>query len=146
MPIAGYTTTVQVTTTLEKITKMLAKAGARRIQTEYSAQGEPSGVIFSIETQWGPRDIALPINTEGVLKTLARDKVEKRYQNQAQANRIAWRIAHDWLRAQLAIIDAGMVTMTEVMFPYLVLGYDDQAQRPITTYQKYTENQRSITA
>lgn len=144
MAIAGYTTQVQVSTTLEKITKMLAKTGVKRIQTDYNGTGEPSGLQFTIDTPWGPRDFALPVNAEGVQRTLVRDKVERRYQTAEQANRVAWRIAHDWLRAQLAIIDAGMTTLPEVFFPYLIGGWDDSSQRPITMYQRYATTQKEI--
>lgn len=81
-----------------------------------------------------------------MLETLKRDRVEKRYLTLEQANRVAWRIAHDWLRAQLAIIDAGMVTLPEVMFPYLIGGWDYHAGAPITMYQRYATTQKEITS
>ena len=146
MPIDGYTTSVAAASTLDKVTKLLAAAKVRRIQTTYSDKGEADGLIFQMDTPWGPRDFSLPINAEGVRQTLIRDRVEKRYKTIEHANRVAWRIAHKWLQAQLAIIDAGMVTMHEVMFPYLILGYDDQAQRPITTYSHYTNTQKELTS
>jgi hypothetical protein len=145
MPIAGYTTTVQVSGTLDKITKMLTKAKVRGIQTEYGDHGDPTALVFRLDTPWGERQYALPINAEGVRQTLIRDRVEKRYQTIEQANRVAWRIAHDWLRAQLAIIDAGMVTLPEVMFPYLILGADDK-NRPVTAFQRYADTQKEISA
>ncbi len=32
---------------------------------------------------------------------------------------MAWRIIKDWVEAQTAIIQAGMVTLTQVFLPYL---------------------------
>ncbi|AWN07806.1 hypothetical protein HOT31_gp136 [Microbacterium phage Hendrix] len=142
MPIANYTTTMTVNASVEKITKMLIKAGVRAIQTEYGPQGNARGLTFSMDTEWGERQFSLPVRVEGVLEALKRQKVEPRYQKFAHAERVAWRIAHDWLRAQLAIIDAGMTTTAEVFFPYLVLGYDQAT--PITAYKQYTTTQREI--
>jgi hypothetical protein len=35
-----------------------------------------------------------------------------------QAARIAWRIVKDWLEAQLAMIEAGLVDLQQVFLPY----------------------------
>jgi len=142
MPIAGHTTEVTVTRSLEQITKLLAKAKVRAIQTTYNVNGEPDGLTFAIGTEWGERTYALPIRASGVRATLRRDNVAPRYQTAEHANRVAWRIAHDWLRAQLALIDAGMVTLPEVLFPYLVLDYDDT--EPITAFQQYAGRQAQL--
>ena len=38
-----------------------------------------------------------------------------------RAERVAWRVIKDWLEAQLALIDAQMATLDQVMLPYLVI-------------------------
>lgn len=144
MPIDGYTTTVKVSKTLDAVMSLLAKYKVRAVQTLYNEAGEPEGLSFTLHTRWGPRDFVLPINAAGVLETLKRDRAEKRFQTLEQANRVAWRIALKWLQAQLAIIDAGMATLDEVFFPYLVIGVE--GDRPITAYSRYASTQKVIEA
>jgi len=57
---------------------------------------------------------------------------------------VAWRVALKWLEAQLALIDAGGATLSEVFFPYLVTGWDDQSNTPITAYERYVTTQKEI--
>ncbi len=45
-------------------------------------------------------------------------KVPKPLKTKEQAARVAWRIIKDWVEAQIAIIDAGMATVTQVFLPY----------------------------
>ncbi|QGZ16781.1 hypothetical protein PBI_DEWDROP_134 [Microbacterium phage Dewdrop] len=143
MPIANYTTTVTVSKSVEAVTKMLVKFGVRAIQTEFGPKGNANGLTFVLELDGREVSYALPVRVEGVREALVRQRVEPRYQKIEHAERVAWKIAHDWLRAQLALIDAGMTTTSEVFFPYLVLGYE--SGRPVTAFQQYTKN-RSITS
>lgn len=144
MPIAGATTEVTVNRSIEAVTKLLLKAKVTAIQTVYGEDGVAEGMQFSIKTAFGERQYALPIRVEGVRATLIRDKVAPRYRTQEHAARVAWRIAHDWLRAQLALIDAQMTSTEEVFFPYMVTGYVDGG-RPVTAYRQYLDTQKGIT-
>lgn len=144
MPIDGYTTTISSVKTASDIQNLLAKAKVRSTHTEYGSDGQPSGMSFSIMTEWGLRDFSLPIRWEGVLQTLRRDRVEKRFLTEEHARKVAWRIALKWLQAQLALIDAGMVTLPEVFFPYLIGGWDDHLNEPVTMYKKYASTQKEI--
>lgn len=139
-PIAGYTTEVTVAASVRKVTDMLAKAGANTITSELNERGLITGMSFGIKTEFGWIPFRLPIRVDGVQATLKRDKVPPRYQTQEHAARVAWRIAHDWLRAQLALIDAGMTTLPEVMFPYAIVGNDQ------TAFEHYVTQQRAIEA
>lgn len=90
------------------------------VSTRYDA-GRPVAIAFSIDTEFGPRNFDLPVNTEGVFKAMQRDRsVPPRYTNRAQAERVAWRILKDWVEAQLALIEAGMSKLDEVMLPYMM--------------------------
>ena len=40
----------------------------------------------------------------------------------AQAERCAWRNVMAWVKAQLALVEIGMVTVTEVFLPYMLVG------------------------
>lgn len=119
MAIKNYRSEVDAYTSLGEIQGALAKHGARQIMVEYDDSGDPSGVAFSIETPMGRRGFMLPANIDGVMAVFKQQKVTA---NKAQAMRTGWRNIRDWVLAQMAIIEAGMVSMEEVFFPYLTDG------------------------
>lgn len=55
-----------------------------------------------------------------------------------QAERVAWRVAREWLLAQLAIIEAQMATLDQVMLPYL------QVDGQKTLYAAYREREDTL--
>jgi hypothetical protein len=122
MPILNYTTTIAADKTLGEIQTILARHDASSILIEY-ANRQPVAVSFLAPTNHGPRGFRLPANVDAVAEVLERQaragQVPKRFANREQAARVAWRIVKDWLEAQMAIIEAGMVTLDEVMLPYL---------------------------
>ena len=119
MPILNYSTSIAALKTAGEVQAKLAKHGASSVSTVY-VEGQPVGIAFTIETQYGPRDFQLPANAAGVEASLKRQRVDRRFQGAEQAQRVAWRILKDWVEAQLAIIEAGMVTIDEVMLPYMI--------------------------
>lgn len=121
MPIMNYTTEIAVEKTAGQIIKALSRRGVSRVSTLFDDEGAASGLAFTMKTDYGMRDFELPINVEGVLAAMKRDpKVSKSRQTSAQAARVAWRIAQDWLEAQAALIDAELATLDQVMLPYMV--------------------------
>jgi hypothetical protein len=138
MALLNYTTTVPVTTTISHVQRLLVSAGANQILTEFGAKGEPTGIAFSIVTPAGPRHFALPINAEAVYAVLRRERVPPRYRTIEHANRVAWRILKDWVEAQLAILKTEMVTLDQVMLPYM-RGDDGR-----TVYQMYVDQQFAL--
>lgn len=119
MAIKNYTTEVDAYKSLGEIQGALAKHGARQIMVEYDDAGDPSGVAFTIETSVGRSGFMLPANIDGVAAVFQRQKVRA---NREQAIRTGWRNIRDWVLAQMAIVEAGMVSMEEVFFPYLTDG------------------------
>lgn len=119
MPLLNYTTSVAVGRTVGEITKRLVKAGARGIAQEFDSTGRLVGLEFAI--QFGPEMLryALPCRVDAVAEVLTKQRVEKRYLTREHAERVAWRILGDWVAAQLAIIETGMVTVQQVMLPYM---------------------------
>jgi hypothetical protein len=138
MPIAGYSTTVDAAKTAAEVSAMLAKRGASRIMTEYGDGGRATGLSFEIRAEYGVRGFELPIRAQGVLETLKRDRAEKRYLTIEQAEKVAWRLVRDWLRAQLALIDAGSVSLDEVFFPWMIAGERG------TMHEIYVSQQKAI--
>lgn len=125
MAILNYTTTISVDKTLAEIQRILAANGAKSIQIDYEGS-LPTSVAFFADTSLGERAFVLPANIDGVWKTLIaqqkRGRVPARFATKEQANRVAWRIIKDWIAAQMAIIQAGIVTLDQVMLPYMQVG------------------------
>lgn len=138
MPLLNYTTSVPVARTLSQIHGLLVEAGARQIMTDYDATARPVGISFATETVHGPRQFRLPVNALRVKQVLKREKVQPRFQTEDQAERVAWRIVKDWVEAQLAIIRTEMVTLDEVMLPYM-RGDDSR-----TIYELYRDQQLTL--
>lgn len=141
MPLLNYTTTVSTTRSIGQVQGMLVEAGARRIMTTYDDVGRVLGIAFTIETVHGERSFLLPVNADRVEAVLSRQKVPPRYCNPEQAERVAWRIVKDWLEAQLAIIRTEMVTLDQVMLPYMAA---DPSGR--TIWQLYVDRQLALPA
>lgn len=139
MPILNYTTTIAVDKSVGEVGKILAKNGVASVSTSYNEKGQAAGLSFALRTPHGERLFALPVDIGGVLAVLRNDRtVATRYSNLEQAERIAWRIAKDWLEAQLALIAAGMATLDQVMLPYLVTPNGN------TVYDNYKANESSL--
>lgn len=143
MPLLNYTTEVPASRTVSQVNELLVKAGAREILATYSDDGRPVGVAFALPTSFGVRRFVLPVNVLAVEQVMRRhgSGVPPRYQNHAQAERVAWRILKDWLEAQLAIIATEQVAADQVLLPYLVV--DDGGR---TLYAAYREQQLALEA
>lgn len=137
MPILNYTTTVAAAKTVSQVQTLLAKHGAGTIAVRYE-DGRAAGVTFDLETPHGRRAFTLPVDVEAIYQVLVKQRVQPKYRSLDQAERIAWRIAKDWLEAQLAIIESQMVSLTQVMLPYL---HVDGAK---TLYQAYEERESAL--
>lgn len=120
--ILNYTTTIAPEKTAGECFGMLARHGAAKVLIMFDASKEPAGLAFEIATPSGLRQYTLPINAEGVMAALKAGhragNVANRYVNAEQATRTAWRVLKDWLESQLALIEAGMSALDEVMLPW----------------------------
>lgn len=119
MALLNYTTSVPASRTIGQVQGLLVEAGARRIMTEYDDVGRATGIAFTVVTAHGERSFLVPVNADRVEAVLKRQRVQPRYQRPEHAERVAWRIVKDWLEAQLAIIRTEMVTLDQVMLPYM---------------------------
>lgn len=119
MPIANYSTTVSVDRTLMEIQRMLTRAGAVSVRVDYTGV-DPIALAFLLPV--GETEVAfrLPIKPDGVAAALQRDSVPASKRTPEHVRRVAWRTVRDWLRAQLALIEAEQATLAEAMLPYAV--------------------------
>lgn len=118
--LLNYTTEIEALRTAGEIMGLLAAKGATAIGIEYS-NAEPIGLSFKIPVQRTEISFRLPCNYEGALRALKRC-AQPRYQTDAQAKRVAWRIVKDWVEAQLAIVECEQAEMAEVFLPYAILA------------------------
>lgn len=133
LSIHRYTTTVSVGRTIAEITEMLSDAHASAILTEL-ANGRPTAISFRVQTTFGLMTFRLPGQIEAVYNILARSRgIQPRFRTKEQAERVAWRIIRDWLEAQLAMIQAGLVVIEQVFLPYA------QSDDGSTLYEKLKE-------
>ena len=144
MPLLNYTTTVDAAKTVGEIQRHLARRGARGVMVEYDAARRPSAVAFVVATAFGDRTFRLPANLAAVHKTLRMQAtgrhIPPRLATEEQAARVGWRIVKDWVEAQMAIVESGMVTMDEVFLPYMLDGKDR------TFYQVVRDQQLALPA
>jgi hypothetical protein len=118
----NYTTTIAAEKTAAEIGTILAKGGAASVSTMFDA-GKPVGIGFSLRTPHGDRHFELPVNVEGVQRALKADRrTSQRQRERDQAERTAWRVTKDWIAAQVALVEAQMASLDEVMLPYLLAG------------------------
>ena len=91
---------------------------------EFGSDGQPIDLKWRVDSTHGPLAFALPINAEAVFKVLTVQRVLKTNAQgrKEQANRTAWRIVKEWVAAQMALIETGMVDMEEVFLPYMLTG------------------------
>ena len=78
-----------------------------------------SALSFRIRTEFGVLTFLLPANIERVYRVIVRDKrIPPSLRTKEQPARVAWPIVKDWLEAQLATIEAGLVDLEQVFLPY----------------------------
>jgi hypothetical protein len=145
MPPLNYTTSVPAARTIGEMQTLLARAGADAVAVRYDGKGGAVGLTFTLPgpSRNGTRAFSLPVDVAAVHKLLLTREAEGAFRasrkgrgsfsSPEHAQRVAWRVAKDWLEAQLAIIEAQMATLEQVMFPYMHDG-------EITLYQRYLEN------
>ena len=120
MPILNYTTKITPIKTIGEITQTLVGAGANKIIVDYE-NAQPVSLNFQLQHKGQNIFFALPANYKGVLNVLKTQKgVTKSLQNEEQAIRVAWRILKTWVDAQVAIIEAELVTPAQVFLPYAI--------------------------
>lgn len=136
MPTLNYTTQVAAGKTIGEIQALLAKHGAAAVATRYD-DGRAVGVSFELVTPHGARHFTLPVDVPAMLRLLQRQRISPRYRSPEHAERVAWRVVKDWLAAQLALVEASMATLDQVMLPYLHVDGDK------TLYQAYADRERA---
>ena len=128
--VVNYSTKVAVATTVAEMQERLVSAGASHIGTSYD-DGVAVALTFMLRTAHGERHFTVPVNIEkmqrliraqwdaGRIKSGGMSKAERL--GREHAARVAWRVMKDWLAATLAIVEADLLPLDEVMLPYLMV-------------------------
>ena len=116
--ILCYTTSISAERTVAEIHNLLAQANATAILSEL-VEGKTSAISFRVQTEFGVLTFRLPARIAEVHQILLRSKtIPPRLRTREQAERVGWRIVLAWLEAQLAMIQAGLVGLEEVLLPF----------------------------
>lgn len=128
MPLLNYTTQVPGVKSVGEIEGMLPSHGARRLVKDLDATGNIVGITFEVFHGNNVLSFKVPVKPEAVLKVLEREKQRnyrmRRNFSREQAGMIAWRIAKDWVEAQMALLETEMVDLEQIFLPYLVVNVD----------------------
>ena len=126
MPIKNYTTKIPSARTIAEIQQMLGEHGAQSIGTHYQDK-KVSAITFEIRSGELVLRYLLPCRWQQIYALLNYDEKAKRVLremrlklDEERCRAIGWRIVRDWLDAQLALIEAEMAEMEEVMLPYML--------------------------
>jgi len=138
MKLKNYTSSVPADRTIGEIERILAEFGANAIMKNMLSDGR----ITSLAFQMNGNAYKLPINTEGVYKTLFGEsrtshRVNAVKNREDQAYRTAWRIIKDWIHSQLSLIQSGQAQPDEILLPYAFDGKQ-------TLYQAYKDGRLQL--
>lgn len=138
--IKNYTSKDPVNVVTQKIQGILAGAGANKIMLDYDTTGNISGIIFGIEIQGrGFVPFSLPVSVEKVAQVLYKRSFNSLIQkHKDQVRRTAWKNIHDWIDAQMALIETEQAELAQIFLPYVVTGENR------TLYGDYKENKLLI--
>ncbi len=118
------------------IQKTLAIHGASQVLFEYGKDGKIYGITFIMQFDKRRVPIKLPARIQNVAHILEQQGFKR---DAEQVYRIAWRNIEDWVTAQMAMIDIGMVKLEEVFLPYMT----DETGR--TFFEYHQKNQFLLT-
>jgi hypothetical protein len=106
------------THSFDVIQKTLAAHKAKQITFEYDDNGRIHALAFSIDINGVLYPFRLPARVKNVEKILYGNYASDAQKEQAY--RTAWANIRDWVTAQCALIDTGMVKAEEIFLPYML--------------------------
>lgn len=123
MKLVNYTTKIEPTQTIAEIQNMLADYDVSAMMTEYEGR-QVSAVSFKMVVEGKEFPFRMPCNWRGVYEILKQPEYSRIAikDKEAQAPRVAWRILHEWIRAQLSLVEVNMVTIPQVFLPYTIMS------------------------
>ncbi len=118
---------------LDTIQTCLIQHKASNISVDYE-DGQAVALAFTLEVEGRSLSFRLPARIQNVAhKLYGRKALTATMKKQAYVT--AWACIRDWVTAQMALIDIGMVKMEEVFLPYLL------AANGQTVYEAFEQKQ-----
>lgn len=129
----NYSTIIPAARTSQECVTMLVEHGAIRAGLVTEAR-KPAGIEFQIDTRWGPRHYAVPVNVDATQATLVKAVKEgtvtlggggrsrANLTSRDHALDVAWRVLRDWLEVQIAMIEAGLADLERVMLSWQLVA------------------------
>ena len=122
MNLKNYTSKVEADTSLARIERLLVGIGASAINKQY-ADGDVSSINFLILVKGRTLVFRLAPKVDTVFKVLwkevKRPQPGTKKRTQAQAVRTAWKIIHDWVEVQCAMILLEQAEVAQLFLPYV---------------------------
>lgn len=149
MGLLNYSTQIPKEKTIGEIENILSQHGANAILKDFDGAGNITSISFKVNTEYGEMPFKLPMNVQAAMQII-NEQTEKyrgrpghrervvplRYKDDLdQARRVGWRIIKDWIKAQMALIELGLVKIQQVFLPYAVTPNGK-------TFYEYLESQQ----
>lgn len=124
--------------TFDKIQKILAENGAKKVMFDYNNDGTVQSLSFAIEVSGRIVGFRLPAMVENVFQMLYGD-LSKKFPDRTekyleQSYMTAWANIRDWIDAQMALVQTRQVEIAQVFLPYMVVNENQ------TLYEKIQQN------
>ncbi len=129
MAIKNYASDKPIDRIFAELQQTLGTHGAKQISFDYGDNIKVHGVQFVIKINDRFFPVKLPARVEqaqAVLKkqwedgAISHKRGKENTYGYEQAYRVAWRNILDWVQAQMALLEIGMVKMEEVFLPYML--------------------------
>lgn len=133
--LKNYTTEVPANRSIGCIQELLVSNGASGILMEYEPgnTGRLEALSFKIALKETMVAFRLPLRWREAQRLMQKQGI-RRMVTDDHAYRVAWRVLHDWVDAQMAMKQLELVDMVEVFLPYAI-GQDGR-----TMYEKVITN------
>lgn len=114
----------------EKIQRILAENGAKKVMFDFDGAGKVEALSFQIEINNQPISFRLPAMVDNVTQIMFGGRkrgghkwgsvLEITNVQKEQAYKTAWANIRDWLDAQMALVKTRQVEVLQVFLPYAV--------------------------
>ena len=133
-PIKNASSVASLPRIFDAISKTLVSHKAKHITYSYDNE-RIVAIEFVIDINGIERPFRLPARIENVERIMYGKKFLSQTQK-TQAYRTAWANIRDWISAQMAMIDTGMVKPEEIFLPYMVSN-DGRTFYEVMTQQQF---------
>lgn len=134
-PLKSQDTRVPISRSQEEIRDLLARFGAKRVAFEEDFDKGTQVLRFLYPLEEG-KDIPVQFNieTKGIYDYL-KDKHQRAYKGNEylfkQANRVAWRHILDWVKANLNLVEFGLIPFENMFLSYFSHVLPDGSYRSL---------------